>query len=195
MTNCHAWIPLPRQRIPHRQPTNSRRRRSWPPHHRASHRSMPFWRACKLPFGRRGGGPRDAGSRSGRDRRGSQHERGRQLARLTPNRSTRQVSPSINTIESFTSMAFPTAVNSQITDAVTQTNVKVLGDAPPWRWAICIRPPRRHWPMRLTTPPPHSSRATCWRRPCSPAAWHCSSATPQTGADDGFPHRSQRPDH
>ena len=27
-------------------------------------------------------------------------------------------------------MAFPTAVNSQITDAVTQTNVKVLGDAP-----------------------------------------------------------------
>lgn len=27
-------------------------------------------------------------------------------------------------------MAFPTAVNSQITDAVTQSNVKVLGDAP-----------------------------------------------------------------
>ncbi|MBT9552160.1 MAG: RebB family R body protein [Hydrogenophaga sp.] len=27
-------------------------------------------------------------------------------------------------------MAFPTAVNSQITDAVTQANVKVLGDAP-----------------------------------------------------------------
>ena len=27
-------------------------------------------------------------------------------------------------------MAFPTAVNSQITDAVTQVNVKVLGDAP-----------------------------------------------------------------
>lgn len=27
-------------------------------------------------------------------------------------------------------MAFPTAVNNQITDAVTQTNVKVLGDAP-----------------------------------------------------------------
>jgi hypothetical protein len=27
-------------------------------------------------------------------------------------------------------MAFPTAVNSQITDAVTQTNVKILGDAP-----------------------------------------------------------------
>ena len=27
-------------------------------------------------------------------------------------------------------MAFPTAVNDQITDAVTQTNVKVLGDAP-----------------------------------------------------------------
>ena len=27
-------------------------------------------------------------------------------------------------------MAFPTAVNSQITDAVTQTNVKVVGDAP-----------------------------------------------------------------
>lgn len=27
-------------------------------------------------------------------------------------------------------MAFPTSVNSQITDAVTQTNVKVLGDAP-----------------------------------------------------------------
>lgn len=27
-------------------------------------------------------------------------------------------------------MAFPTAVNSQITDAVTQTNVKVLGEAP-----------------------------------------------------------------
>ncbi|MCJ2185355.1 RebB family R body protein [Novosphingobium beihaiensis] len=27
-------------------------------------------------------------------------------------------------------MAFPTAVNSQITDAVTQTNVEVLGDAP-----------------------------------------------------------------
>lgn len=29
-----------------------------------------------------------------------------------------------------TTMAFPTAVNSQITDAVTQANVKVLGDAP-----------------------------------------------------------------
>jgi hypothetical protein len=27
-------------------------------------------------------------------------------------------------------MAFPTSVNSQITDAVTQSNVKVLGDAP-----------------------------------------------------------------
>ena len=27
-------------------------------------------------------------------------------------------------------MAFPTAVNSQITDAVTQANVEVLGDAP-----------------------------------------------------------------
>ncbi len=27
-------------------------------------------------------------------------------------------------------MAYPTAVNSQITDAVTQANVKVLGDAP-----------------------------------------------------------------
>jgi Killing trait len=27
-------------------------------------------------------------------------------------------------------MAFPTSVNDQITDAVTQTNVKVLGDAP-----------------------------------------------------------------
>ena len=27
-------------------------------------------------------------------------------------------------------MAYPTAVNSQITDAVTQSNVKVLGDAP-----------------------------------------------------------------
>ncbi len=27
-------------------------------------------------------------------------------------------------------MAFPTAVNSQITDAVTQANLKVLGDAP-----------------------------------------------------------------
>ncbi len=27
-------------------------------------------------------------------------------------------------------MAFPTAVNSQITDAVTQANVKVLGEAP-----------------------------------------------------------------
>jgi hypothetical protein len=27
-------------------------------------------------------------------------------------------------------MAFPTAVNSQVTDAVTQANVKVLGDAP-----------------------------------------------------------------
>ena len=27
-------------------------------------------------------------------------------------------------------MAFPTAVNNQITDAVTQVNVKVLGDAP-----------------------------------------------------------------
>lgn len=27
-------------------------------------------------------------------------------------------------------MAFPTAVNSQITDAVIQANVKVLGDAP-----------------------------------------------------------------
>ena len=27
-------------------------------------------------------------------------------------------------------MAFPTAVNTQITDAVTQANVKVLGDAP-----------------------------------------------------------------
>ena len=27
-------------------------------------------------------------------------------------------------------MAFPTAVNSQITDAVTQSNVQVLGEAP-----------------------------------------------------------------
>jgi hypothetical protein len=27
-------------------------------------------------------------------------------------------------------MAFPTAVNSQITDSVTQSNLKVLGDAP-----------------------------------------------------------------
>jgi phenylpyruvate tautomerase PptA (4-oxalocrotonate tautomerase family) len=27
-------------------------------------------------------------------------------------------------------MAFPTAVNDQITDAVTESNVKVLGDAP-----------------------------------------------------------------
>ncbi|QBG90078.1 RebB family R body protein [Xanthomonas oryzae] len=27
-------------------------------------------------------------------------------------------------------MAFPTAVNPQITDAVTQTNVKVIGEAP-----------------------------------------------------------------
>lgn len=27
-------------------------------------------------------------------------------------------------------MAFPTAVNSQITDSVTQANVNVLGDAP-----------------------------------------------------------------
>lgn len=27
-------------------------------------------------------------------------------------------------------MAYPTAVNDQITDAVTQANVKVLGDAP-----------------------------------------------------------------
>ena len=27
-------------------------------------------------------------------------------------------------------MAFPTAVNSQITDSITQTSVKVLGDAP-----------------------------------------------------------------
>lgn len=27
-------------------------------------------------------------------------------------------------------MAFPTAVNSQITDAVTQSNVSVVGDAP-----------------------------------------------------------------
>ena len=27
-------------------------------------------------------------------------------------------------------MAFPTAVNDQVTDAVTQANVKILGDAP-----------------------------------------------------------------
>jgi len=27
-------------------------------------------------------------------------------------------------------MAFPTSVNDQITDAVTQTNVKVLGESP-----------------------------------------------------------------
>ncbi|OWQ63588.1 glycerol-3-phosphate dehydrogenase, partial [Stenotrophomonas maltophilia] len=27
-------------------------------------------------------------------------------------------------------MAFPTAVNSQITDSVSQVNTKVLGDAP-----------------------------------------------------------------
>lgn len=27
-------------------------------------------------------------------------------------------------------MAFPTSVNDQITDAITQTNVKVLGEAP-----------------------------------------------------------------
>jgi hypothetical protein len=27
-------------------------------------------------------------------------------------------------------MAFPTSVNNQITDAITQANVKVLGDAP-----------------------------------------------------------------
>ena len=32
-------------------------------------------------------------------------------------------------------MAFPTAVNSQITDAVTQANVKVLGDAPAFAMA------------------------------------------------------------
>lgn len=30
-------------------------------------------------------------------------------------------------------MALPTAVNSQITDAVTQANVKVVGDARRWR--------------------------------------------------------------
>ena len=29
-----------------------------------------------------------------------------------------------------TDMAFPTAVNDQVTDSVTQANVKVLGDAP-----------------------------------------------------------------
>jgi hypothetical protein len=28
-------------------------------------------------------------------------------------------------------MAFPTSVNNQITDSVTQANTKVLGDAPP----------------------------------------------------------------
>lgn len=27
-------------------------------------------------------------------------------------------------------MAFPTAINSQITDAITQSNVKVIGEAP-----------------------------------------------------------------
>lgn len=27
-------------------------------------------------------------------------------------------------------MAYPTSVNNQITDSITQTNVKVLGDAP-----------------------------------------------------------------
>ncbi|MEN1696009.1 RebB family R body protein, partial [Pseudomonas aeruginosa] len=27
-------------------------------------------------------------------------------------------------------MSFPTAVNNQITDAVTQSNVKVIGEAP-----------------------------------------------------------------
>ncbi len=27
-------------------------------------------------------------------------------------------------------MAYPTAVNNQVTDAITQSNVKVLGDAP-----------------------------------------------------------------
>ncbi|AUN28821.1 hypothetical protein C0V82_00010 [Niveispirillum cyanobacteriorum] len=36
-------------------------------------------------------------------------------------------------------MAFPTAVNGQITDAVTQANVKVTGEARPWRWATSIR--------------------------------------------------------
>ncbi len=28
-------------------------------------------------------------------------------------------------------MAFPTAVNSQITDSITQANLKVVGDSPP----------------------------------------------------------------
>jgi hypothetical protein len=35
-----------------------------------------------------------------------------------------------NHTELHNTMAYPTSVNSQITDSVTQANVKVLGDAP-----------------------------------------------------------------
>ena len=39
-------------------------------------------------------------------------------------------------------MAIPTAVNDQITDAVTQANVKVLAESRPWPWARSTKP----WP-------------------------------------------------
>lgn len=43
---------------------------------------------------------------------------------------TSETSPLPSTSETEQTMAYPTAVNGQITDAVTQANVTVLGDAP-----------------------------------------------------------------
>ena len=41
-------------------------------------------------------------------------------------------------------MAYPTSVNSQITDAITQVNVKALGDAPAIAMGNLYRLPPRH---------------------------------------------------
>jgi len=57
-------------------------------------------------------------------------------------------------------MAFPTAVNSQITDSITQANTKVLGDAPAMAMGNLYQATHRPWPMQRTTLPPASSRAT-----------------------------------
>ncbi|XOD00735.1 RebB family R body protein [Burkholderia sp. 22PA0099] len=51
-------------------------------------------------------------------------------ARLRSRAIARQRRSTVRPRAKGASMAFPTAVNNQITDAVTQANVKVLGDAP-----------------------------------------------------------------
>jgi len=43
-------------------------------------------------------------------------------------------------------MTFPTAVNDQITDAVTQANVKVLGDAPAQALSALVQGPAMQGP-------------------------------------------------